>query len=50
MTPLRSNFQLTQPVAPREPPHLSKMWRTSEAVRLRLSVTTSTITATPPGA
>ena len=50
MTPLRSNFQATQPEAPREPPHLSKMWRISLAVRFRLSVTTSTITATPQGA
>ena len=39
-----------EPEAPKEPPHLSKMWRISLAVRFRLSVTTSTITATPQGA
>ena len=43
-------LQDTQPDAPREPPHLSKIWRTSLAVRFRLSVTISTMTATPQGA
>ena len=42
--------ELTEPVVPREPPFLSKMWRISEEVRLRLSVTRFTMTATPPGA
>ncbi len=39
----------TAPVSARLPPFLVKVERTSEAVRLRLSVSTSTITATPPG-
>jgi hypothetical protein len=34
----------------RLPPALVKIARTSPAVRLRLSVKASTITATPPGA
>ena len=49
-TPFLSNMKLTLPVTPREPPFLAKQWRTSLAVRLRLSVMVSTITATPPGA
>ena len=37
------------PVAPRLPPCFENMCRTSEAVRFRLSVSASTITATPSG-
>ena len=36
-------------VSARWPPDLVKVARTSPAVRLRLSVKTSTMTATPPG-
>ena len=46
-TPLVSNMYDTQPLVPIEPPCLSKMWRTSEAVRFLLSVRHSTMTATP---
>ncbi len=49
ITPTRSNMNDTEPVSPRLPPDLVKKERTSEAVRLRLSVSASTITATPPG-
>ena len=48
--PLRSNCQATAPGSAIEPPFFEKMLRTSAPVRLRLSVSTSTITATPPGA
>ena len=50
MTPLRENCQPTAPGSAMEPPNLEKARRTSEAVRLRLSVSTSTNIATPPGA
>ena len=49
MTPFLLNMKDTQPVVPRLPPNLSKAWRTSAAVRFRLSVRASTITATPLG-
>ena len=48
-TPCRSNCQATAPVAPRLPPCFEKACRTSDAVRLRLSVSASTSTATPSG-
>src|SRR6266536_3292719 len=48
-TPRRSNSHETAPEVPRFPSFFSKAWRTSEAVRLRLSVSASTITATPLG-
>src|SRR5581483_11418485 len=48
-TPRRSNCHATAPVVPSEPPCLVNAWRTSEAVRFRLSVSASTITATPSG-
>ena len=48
--PLRSNCQATAPGSAIEPPNLVKMLRTSAPVRLRLSVSTSMSTATPPGA
>ena len=41
--------QNTQPAAPKLPLYLSNRWRTLGAVRLRLSVRVSTITATPEG-
>ena len=47
MTPLRSNIQATDPGVPSEPPNLLKAKRTSAAVRLRLSVSASTISAAP---
>ena len=47
--PTRSNWKLTLLVSPSAPPCLPKVERTSLAVRLRLSVSASTITATPPG-
>src|SRR5262245_2276759 len=50
MVPLRSNCHATAPGSAIEPPFLEKMLRTSAPARLRLSVSTSTITATPPGA
>src|SRR5579884_655052 len=49
ITPLRSNIQATEFASPRLPPCLEKMWRMAGAVRLRLSVTTSTMIATPAG-
>ena len=49
MTPKRRNMKETEFVSPREPPYLEKAARISEAVRLRLSVNPSTITATPAG-
>ena len=48
-TPFLLKFQDTQPAAPILPPYLSKWWRTLPAVRLRLSVMVSTITAMPLG-
>ena len=39
----------TEPPVPRLPPCLLNAWRTSATARLRLSVITSTSTATPPG-
>jgi hypothetical protein len=47
MTPLRSNIQATEPGEPSEPPNLPNAKRTSAAVRLRLSVSASTISAAP---
>ena len=47
MMPLRSNIQATEPGAPSEPPYLPNAKRTSAAVRLRLSVSASTISAAP---
>ena len=47
--PTWSNMNDTAPVSARLPPFLVKLARTSPAVRLRLSVSASTITATPPG-
>ena len=49
ITPLRSNMKETLFVSPRLPPALEKAMRISEAVRLRLSVSASTMIATPPG-
>jgi hypothetical protein len=48
-SPLRSNMNPTLPVSPRFPPFFEKVDRTVDAVRLRLSVIASTITATPLG-
>ena len=47
--PRRSKSQATAPEPPRFPSFFANVWRTSEAVRLRLSVSASTITATPLG-
>ena len=49
ITPLRSNIHATEPGVPSEPPTLLKAKRTSAAVRLRLSVSASTMNAAPPG-
>ena len=49
ISPTRSNWKLTLLLSPSEPPYLVKAARTSLAVRLRLSVSASTITAAPPG-
>ena len=49
-TPLRSNCHDTAPGSAIDPPLFEKIDRTSAPVRLRLSVSTSTITATPLGA
>src|SRR5882672_6118621 len=49
ITPLRSNMKDTLLVSPRWPPAFEKAMRISEAVRLRLSVSASTMMATPPG-
>jgi len=46
---LRSNIQATEPGVPSDPPNFEKTKRTSAAVRLRLSVSPSTISAAPPG-
>ena len=48
-SPFFSKIQATEPGSPRLPPALLKAWRISEPVRLRLSVSASTNTATPPG-
>ena len=40
-------MKLTELVSPSAPPCLLKAERTSDAVRLRLSVSASTMTATP---
>src|SRR5215207_7859311 len=50
MWPFRSNCQATAPGSAIEPPFFEKALRTSDPVRFRLSVSTSTSTATPPGA
>ena len=47
--PSRSKPWLTEPEAPRLPPFFEKAVRMLVAVRLRLSVSASTISATPPG-
>jgi hypothetical protein len=47
--PMRSKPWLTAPDAPRLPPFLLNAVRTFVAVRLRLSVSASTMIATPPG-
>src|SRR5919204_1569506 len=49
MTPHRSNIHETAPSAARLPPPFANDERTSPAVRWRLSVRHSTMTATPPG-
>ena len=48
--PFRLNSRVTAPCVAMVPPFLVTRLRISEAVRLRLSVLTSTSTATPPGA
>ena len=48
-TPLRSNCHDTAPGSASEPPLRLKMFLISAPVRLRLSVSASTITATPFG-
>ena len=50
MTPLRLNCQLTAPGSANEPPSFENTLRTSALDRLRLSVSTSMSSATPPGA
>ena len=50
ITPLRVNIQAVDPVSPRLPLLRVNAWRTSCAVRLRLSVSASTNRAIPPGA
>ena len=50
ITPRLANCQPTAPGSAIEPPSLEKMLRTSAPVRLRLSVSTSMSSATPPGA
>ena len=49
MTPRRLNRKLTEFVSPSAPPYLAKAERMSEAVRFRLSVSASTMMATPEG-
>ncbi len=46
---MRLNRKLTEFVSPSAPPCLLNAVRMSDAVRLRLSVSASTITATPAG-
>ena len=46
---MRSHMKETEPLSPRLPPFLEKVERTLAAVRLRLSVSTSTMMPTPPG-
>src|SRR5215212_10104138 len=48
-TPTRSNMKATAPVSAKLPPLFVNTERMSEAVRLRLSVIASTISAAPPG-
>ena len=48
--PLRSNCQATAPGSASDPPSLENVERISAPVRLRLSVSASTYTATPLGA
>ena len=50
MMPLRSNCQATAPGSAMDPPFFLSAVRTSEPVRLRLSVSTSIRMATPWGA
>src|SRR5437867_2475505 len=50
MTPFCSNSHWTEPDSPSLPPCLVNVERISDTVRLRLSVATSAITATPPAA
>ncbi|OQB37281.1 MAG: hypothetical protein BWY06_02450 [Candidatus Latescibacteria bacterium ADurb.Bin168] len=50
MLPLASNTHATAPASARLPPFLLRRFRSSETVRLRLSVTASMRSATPPGA
>ena len=47
--PTRLNWKATELLSPSVPPFLLNAVRRSEAVRLRLSVSASTITATPAG-
>ena len=47
--PLRAKLKATELVSPSEPPFFEKIERTSLAVRFRLSVSASTISAAPPG-
>ena len=49
MIPLRSNCHETAPGSAMVPPFLAKTCLISALVRLRLSVSVSTITATPSG-
>ena len=48
--PLRSNCQATAPGSANDPPLRVNVLRTSAPVRFRLSVSASTMTATPLGA
>ena len=50
MTPLRLNCQPTAPGSANDPPSFENTLRTSALVRLRLSVSTSMSSPTPPGA
>ena len=47
ISPRLVNRNATEPLVPRLPPNLEKAWRTSDTVRLTLSVMVSTSTATP---
>jgi hypothetical protein len=49
IVPFLSKRYATDPGSPRLPPFLENAWRTSALVRLRLSVSASTSSATPPG-
>ena len=48
--PLRSNCHATDPGSAMEPPFFDRSERISGPVRLRLSVSASMYSATPPGA